>query len=93
MKPSLTNVLLSAALEITSPQIFYLILHGADFAVLLSGIDQDPSFTLCELCPLCTHTQKKKGSHQMLDFARLRKHLQDLHSLKYEILYFFGLFD
>lgn len=62
MKPGLTNVLLSVALGITSRQIFYSILHGAGFAVLLSGIDQDPSFTLCELYPLYMHTHKKKFS-------------------------------
>lgn len=60
VKPGLKNVLLSVALGITSQQIFYAILHGAGFAVLLSGIGQDPSFTLCELYPLCMHTQKKK---------------------------------
>lgn len=62
MKPGLTNVLLSVALGITSQQIFYSILHGAGFAVLLLGIDQDPSFTLCELYPLYMHTHKKKNS-------------------------------
>lgn len=41
MKPGLTNVLLSVAPWITSPQIFYLIIHRAGFAVLLSGIVQD----------------------------------------------------
>lgn len=82
MKPGLTNVLLSVALGITSPQIFYSIIHGTDFAVLLSGIDQDPSI----LHPLSTHT--KHGSDQMLDFTRLVKHLQDLHSLKYRVLLF-----
>lgn len=56
MKPGLTNVLLSLAPGITSPQIFYSIIHGANFAVLLSGIDQDPSFTLC----VRTHTKKEK---------------------------------
>lgn len=41
------------------------------------------------LHPLRTHTHKKrKGSHQMLDFTRLTKHLQDLHSLKYQVLPF-----
>lgn len=59
MKPGLTNVLLSVALGITSQQIFFPILHGAGFAVLLSGINQDLSFTLCELYPLCMHTKKK----------------------------------
>lgn len=44
----------------------------------------DPSFTLCELYLLCTY-KKKKGSHQTLDLTRLRKHLQDLHSLKYQV--------
>lgn len=32
--------------------------------------------------------KKKKGSHQILDFTRLTKHLQDLHSLKYQVLPF-----
>lgn len=44
----------------SSQQIFYSVLHGAGFAVLLSGIDQGPSFTLGELYPLCMHTYKKK---------------------------------
>lgn len=87
MKPGLTNVLLSVTLGITSPQILYLIIHGADFAVLLSGIDQiHPSPYVS--CTLRVGTQKKRGSHQTLDFTRLRKHLQDLHFLKYQILYF-----
>lgn len=83
MKPGLTNVLLSVALGITSPQIFYSIIHGTDFAVLLSVIDQDPSI----LHPL-EYAYTKKGSHQTLDFTRLKKHLQDLHSLKYQVLPF-----
>lgn len=75
MKPGLTNVL-SVALGIISPQIFYLIIHGVDFAVLLSGIDQIHPLPYVS-CTLCTH--KQKGSHQTLDFTRLRKHLQGLH--------------
>lgn len=75
MKPGLTNVL-SVALGIISPQMFYLIIHGVDFAVLLSGIDQIHPLPYVS-CTLCTH--KQKGSHQTLDFTRLRKHLQDLH--------------
>lgn len=79
MKPGLTKVFLSVAPGITSPQILYLTIHGADFAVLLS----DPSFTRYELYLMCTH--KKKGSRQTLAFTWLRKHLQDLHSLKYQV--------
>lgn len=73
MKPGLTNVLLSVAPGITSPQILYLIIHAADLAVLLSAIDQDPSFTLCELYPLCTRTKKEKGFSPNTTFHQVNK--------------------
>lgn len=64
MKPGLTKVGLSVALRITSLQILYLIVHGADFAVLLSGLDQIcPSPDVS--CPLPVRTKRVLAKHQL----------------------------
>lgn len=63
VKPGLPNVLLSVATGITSPQILYLTIHGVDFAVLLSAIDQihhSPDAS----CTLCVRTKKKALTKQ-----------------------------
>lgn len=93
MKPGLTNVLLSVAPGITSPQMFYLIIHGANFAVLLSGIDQDPSFTLWELYPLCTHTKKEKRFSPNTRFHQVNKAPARFAFFKISGLTFFVLFN
>lgn len=82
MKPGLTKVFLSVAPGITSPQTLYLIIDGADFAVLLSGLAQvclAPDMS----CIACVRT--KKGSRQTPAFTLLRKHLQDLRSSEYQV--------
>lgn len=89
MKPGLRNVLLSVAPGITSPQIFYSIIDGADFAVLLSGIDQDPSFTLC----VRTHTHTKKRFAQNARFNQVNKASARFVYFKISGLTFFVLFN
>lgn len=57
MKPGLTEVCLSVAPGITSPQTLYLVLRGAEFVVLLSGLAQvRPSPEVS--CTPCVRTQR-----------------------------------